>query len=129
MREFMFMRTVSKTLVFCRLGFFALAVFLFSGPHAVAWQYSNSKHPFWAVGSLNKSLSEACRRREFSQISQLRMTIGFHGKKGTATIGIAKMGWNLYDPRGLSQPGYTYHFFHDGYSDCRVYIAGSRLTR
>ncbi len=123
------MQSVSKILSFCRLGGFALAVFLFFGLPATARQYGNSKQPFWDVGSLNKSLSAACQRREFSQIRQLRLTIGFYGKTGTATIGIAKMGWNLYDPRGLSQPGFTYHFFHDGYSDCRVYIAGSRLTR
>lgn len=111
-----------------RLGVFVLAFLLLYGSNAVARQYANSKHPFWNVGDLNKTLSLACQQRLFSQLRPLRLTIGFYGKVGTATIGIAKMGWNLYDPGRLARPGFTYHFFHDGYSDCRVYMAGKPLA-
>jgi len=83
----------------------------------------------WQVGSLNQTLSNACQRREFNQVRQLRLTIGYNGEKGQGITGVAKMGWNLYDPLGVAEPGFTYHFFHDGHSDCRVYIAGSRLSR
>ncbi|MEE8393120.1 MAG: hypothetical protein V3R66_02145 [Rhodospirillales bacterium] len=111
------------------LGVVALALFPLFGSPALAWQYTNSKLPFWQVGSLNKTLSDACQRRRFNQVRPLRLTIGFNGADGNAVTGIAKMGWNLYDPEGLAQPGFTYHFYHDGFSDCKVFLAGSRLTR
>jgi len=100
------------------------------GAHpAAAGEYAQSKSPYWEVGSLNQLLSDACQQREFNQIQPFRLTIGFRGPKGMAIVGVAKMGFNLYDPRRLAQPGFTYHFFNDGLSNCRVYLAGARLTQ
>ena len=108
----------------------ALSVlFVLPAFRASAGQYTNTKLPMWQVGSLNKTLSNACQRREFNQVKQLRLTIGYNGEKGQGITGVARMGWNLYDPLRVAEPGFTYHFFHDGHSDCRVYIAGSRLSR
>ncbi len=102
---------------------------LVPAPPLAAGEYAQSKRPYWDVGTLNVSLSGACRRGVFNQIKPFRLTIGFRGRQGMAIVGIAKMGYNLYDPTGLAQPGFTYHFFNDGISNCRVFIAGSRLTR
>lgn len=106
-----------------------LGAFLVGAGRAEAGQYASSKSPYWDVGSLSAFLSDACQKREFNQIEPYRLNIGFNGGKGEALTGIAKMGWNLYDPKGMAQPGYTYHFFNDGYSNCKVYQAGKRLTR
>ncbi len=119
---------------FKRTGRAALAAALaalaaFATGHAAAGQYANSRSPYWTVGSLNQVLSDACQKREFNQIEPFRLTLGFIGPAGMAITGIAKMGWNLNDPRGLAQSGFTYHFFNDGLSNCQVYLAGSRLTR
>jgi len=94
-----------------------------------AGEYATSKSPYWAVGSLNPLLSDACQAREFNQIVPFKLTIGFQGPEGMAIVGVAKMGFNLYDPRRLAQPGFTYHFFNDGLSNCRVFLAGARLTQ
>jgi hypothetical protein len=104
------------------------AVFAPAAPLA-AGEYAQSERPYWDVGTLNVSLSGACRRGRFNQIKPFRTTIGFQGSKGMGIVGIAKVGYNLYDPTGLAQPGFTYHFFNDGMSNCRVFVAGSRLAR
>lgn len=96
---------------------------------AAAGKYAESHQPYWRVGAHDRSLSTACQRGEFNQLLPLRLSIGYTGANGQGVTGIAKLGWNLRDPMGLGQPGFTYHFRNDGYSNCRVYIAGRRLTR
>ena len=56
----------------------------------------------------------------------LQLRIGFNGPVGQGTTGVAQKGWNLRDPGNLGLPGFTFHFFNDGYSNCRVYVAGGR---
>jgi hypothetical protein len=89
----------------------------------VEGQYATSTQPYWRVGQLNRQLSVACQRGEFGQRKILRMHIGYVGKQGRAVTGIATSTWNLYDPKRLSEPRRTYHFFNQGYSDCKVYVA------
>ena len=91
-------------------------------------QYGTSKQPYWQVGALDKMLSLACRRGEFGQRKIKLLTIGFVGRQGRAQTGIAKNGWNLADPKGLAQPRTTYHFFNQGYSNCKVYKATTPKT-
>ncbi len=110
------------------LFIFVLAGLLPAAP-AGAGEYAQSKRPYWEVGTLNVSLSGACRRGVFNQIKPFRLTIGFRGPQGMAIVGIAKVGYNLYDPNGMARPGFTYHFFNDGMSNCRVFRAGSPLNR
>jgi len=86
-------------------------------------QYATSAQPYWRVGTLNQALSAACRRQEFGQSHHHLRTIGFVGGQGRAVTGIATSTWNLYDPSGLAQPNMTYHFFNQGYSDCKVYVS------
>jgi hypothetical protein len=92
-------------------------------------EYATSKSPYWMVGTFSKKLSDACQRREFGQIRQYRYTIGFAGDKGQGLTGIADTQFNLYDPKGLAEKGFTYHFFDEGYSDCRVYFAKPKPRR
>ncbi len=115
--------------IFWIIGILLLGVSLLGAGRAEAGRYASSKSPYWDVGALSPLLSNACQKRAFNQIEPYRLNIGFDGGRGNALTGIAKMGWNLYDPKGLAQPGYTYHFFNDGQSNCKVYQAGSRLTR
>lgn len=85
--------------------------------------YAYSSAPYRLVGDLDKTLSHACQRREFSQKRQYRYIIGFIGREGRAITGIATTDWNLYDPGGLARAQMTYHFFNDGFSDCAVYVS------
>ncbi len=87
-------------------------------------RYASSKTPYWLVGNLNKDLSSFCRKNLFNQIRVLNYNIAFEGEKGRGVTGIAKRGWNLYDPLKLALPNVTYHFRNDRYSNCRVYTAG-----
>jgi len=89
----------------------------------VQGQYATSTQPYWRVGQLNRRLSVACQRGEFGQRRVLNLSIGYIGRQGRAVTGIATSTWNLYDPKGLSEPRRTYHFFNQGYSDCKVYVA------
>lgn len=86
-------------------------------------QYVTSASPLYKVGTLNPKLSTLCRQGLFKQSRILRLSIGYKGKKGQGITGIAKQNWNLYDPTGASIPDRTYHFFNQGYSNCRVYVA------
>tara|TARA_B100002051_G_scaffold264493_1_gene289408 strand:+ start:71 stop:412 length:342 start_codon:yes stop_codon:yes gene_type:complete len=86
-------------------------------------QYATSQQAYWRVGQLDPVLSKACRKGEFGQRKLKLLTIGFIGGQGRAQTGIAKTGWNLVDPSGLAQPKTTYHFFNQGYSNCKVYKA------
>ncbi|MBL6957735.1 MAG: hypothetical protein ISR52_02045 [Rhodospirillales bacterium] len=111
-------------------GFAAVLVILLAQAAAVndarADRYATSVSPYWRVGDLDKVLSDACQRGEFNQRQTLKLTIGFLGKQGPATTGIANKDYNLRDPKGLAQKGYTFHFYNDGYSNCRVYVSGRR---
>lgn len=87
------------------------------------WATSNS--PYWKVGTIDNRLTDACQRLQFNQRHLDRLFIGYTGEKGKGVTGIATKEWNLRDPLGLAKPGFTYHFFNDGFSDCRVYVAKS----
>lgn len=103
-----------------------VAVIAAAGNSAEAGRYAGSKKPFWHVGNLDADLTEACRRSQFNQIHDQRHHIGFTGEEGQGTVGFAKLGWNLRDPSGLARPGLTYHFFNDGQSNCKVFVARDR---
>ena len=92
-------------------------------------QYATSQQAYWRVGQLDPVLSKACRKGEFGQRKLKLLTIGFIGGQGRAQTGIAKTGWNLVDPSGLAQPKTTYHFFNQGYSNCKVYKARNPKPR
>jgi hypothetical protein len=103
---------------------FFIGASIFLGKQIVrASEYAITNQPLWKVGDLNKDLSFACRRGRFNQAATFRLSIGYIGKNGKGITGIAQKGWNLKDPKGLGLPGFTYHFFHDGLSNCRVYVA------
>ena len=89
----------------------------------VVGQYTTSKYPYWKVGNVSKELSIACREGIFRQRKYLLYSIGYLGKNGRGITGIAKKGWNLFDPKGLARSEYTYHFFNQGYSNCKVFVA------
>ncbi len=91
---------------------------------AAADRYARSNSPYWKVGRLDPGLTQACRKLQFNQRNALSPYIGFAGERGRGSTGIAKKDWNLNDPLGLARPGFTYHFFNDGLSDCTVFVAG-----
>jgi len=88
-------------------------------------QYGNSTAPFWQVGDPNVELTKLCRRGQFNQRKHEEFYIGYHGVEnpGRGYTGIAKQNYNLIDPTGQAEPNITYHFFNDGYSNCKVYAA------
>lgn len=89
----------------------------------VPGQYGYSTLPYWRVGQINQRLSAACQRGEFGQRAYLRYSIGYVGNQGRAVTGIATSSWNLSDPKGLAEPRKTYHFFNQGYSNCKVFVS------
>ena len=104
----------------------ALTVFGLAAAHAdavIKGQYATSKQPLYQVGDLNQKLSNLCRQGLFKQRRVLRLSIGYKGDKGQGITGIAQKDWNLYDPKGVAEQDRTYHFFNQGYSNCRVYVA------
>ena len=111
--------------------FFVIFIFLILTENAIAGstKHQNSKQPYWKVGQYNKTLSDACRRHQFNQKKVQNLNIGYSGKIGMGVTGIATQEWNLYDPRGLSEVGITYHFFNDRYSNCKVYVARLKRAR
>lgn len=107
---------------------FAVAGVMFFAVDALAknkvkGEHANSRSPVYKVGDLNAKLSRLCRQGLFKQHKLLRLSIGYIGDKGKGITGIAKQDWNLYDPTGASEADKTYHFFNQGYSNCRVYVA------
>ncbi|MHC8509677.1 MAG: hypothetical protein ACYYKD_09870 [Rhodospirillales bacterium] len=88
---------------------------------AAASMFATSESPYWQVGRLSPELSRACQKGEFGQRRRHLYNIGFIGPNGQSLTGIANTDWNLYDPRGLAEPRYTYHFYNQGYSNCKVY--------
>lgn len=95
----------------------------------VKGEYANSKSPLHRVGKIDRNLSNLCRKGRFKQRRLLRLSIGFKGKKGYGITGVAQQGWNLYDPGRVAEPRKTYHFFNQGYSNCRVYVADTPRPR
>lgn len=95
----------------------------------VKGEYANSKSPIYRVGKIDPKLSRLCRKGRFKQRRLLRLSIGFKGKKGKGITGVAQQGWNLYDPGGVAEPRKTYHFFNQGYSNCRVFVADTPRPR
>ena len=93
----------------------------------VKGQYATSKQPYWDVGRMDKNLSGACQRGEFRQRKYVTYSIGYIGKQGRGLTGIANKYWNLIDPKGLAKDGVTYHFFNQGYSNCKVFVAKTPL--
>lgn len=107
-----------------------LALLMLGDPAAAgSAKYTVSKQPYWNVGQYNGALSDACRRGIFNQKKIQNLNIGYLGDKGMGVTGIATREWNLSDPTGLAEPNITYHFFNDGYSNCKVYIARLRPRR
>ncbi len=92
-------------------------------------EYATTKLPVWRVGQLNKKLSELCRKGLFTQRRSLGLSIGYIGKIGQGITGIAQKYWNLRDELGVAEADKTYHFFNQGYSNCRVYVAKTPLSR
>jgi len=86
-------------------------------------QYATTKQPYWSVGEIDKELSRACQRGEFKQRKSLNLSIGYLGAVGRGITGVATDRWNLIDKRRLAKADHTYHFYHQGYSDCKVYVA------
>jgi len=122
----------------CRCRLFALALALatvlaaVSGgeSHAInskgTYVYATSTLPKESVGLFDPVLSQACQLREFNQRRAYYMVIRFNGNKSPGLSGIATTDWNLYDPKRLAAPRMTFHFFNDGYSNCRVYVSPQR---
>jgi len=88
-------------------------------------QYGIAIAPFWEVGEPDPDLTRLCRKGLFNQRANNSLYIGYLGKQnpGRGYTGIAKRGYNLSDPTGQAEPAMTYHFFNDGYSNCKVYVA------
>lgn len=96
----------------------------FSGSRIpVPGRYATTGEPYWRVGNVSKPLSLACQRGNFNQIEYYRLNIAYRGRQGAGVTGIATKEWNLRDPGGLAENDVTYHFFNDGYSNCKVYAA------
>lgn len=89
-------------------------------------KFTRTKQPYWSVGQYNDALSDACQRHSFNQKKIQNLNIGYSGASGRGVTGIATREWNLYDPGGLAEVNITYHFFNDGYSNCKVYVARLR---
>lgn len=105
----------------------AAAVLMAAHPAAAqdsqAKRYATSNAPYWTVGTLNRELSRLCQQSRFNQKRIAELYIAFVGPEGRGITGIAKRGWNLYDPATLAGPEKTYHFYADGTSSCQVYEA------
>jgi hypothetical protein len=94
-----------------------------SAQKGVPGEWAQTKSGIYKVGDYNAELSRLCRQGIFRQRKLLRLSIGYLGDKGYGITGIAQQGYNLYDPTGASEPNRTYHFYSQGYSNCRVYVA------
>ena len=126
-------KTLIKGLQIAGLICFILTLGLSANTEAarkrVPGQWAYTDQPYWRVGALNKKLSNACQRGEFGQRKIYRLSIGYIGDKGRGITGIANTNWNLHDPKRLAEPRKTYHFFNQGYSNCKVYVADTPMRR
>lgn len=117
----------AKKLAIVSCAFAVATIVLFAvgaqAANKVKGEYANSRSPLYKVGDLNPKLSRLCRQGLFKQRKLLLLSIGYIGDKGEGITGIAKQDYNLYDPTKASEPDKTYHFFNQGYSNCRVYVA------
>ena len=111
------------------LAFSVATVSVATAEVRVKGQYATSKQPYWKVGKMDKKLSGACQRGEFRQRKYVTYSVGFIGKQGRGLTGIANKNWNLVDPKGLAKVGFTYHFFNQGYSNCKVFVAKTPVKR
>jgi len=103
------------------------------GPGASAWaaemgttkRHGTSIAPFWKVGDPDAALSRLCRIGQFNQKRHDSLYIGYYGLEnpGRGYTGVAKKGYNLIDPTAQAEAKVTYHFFNDGFSNCKVYKA------
>lgn len=123
-----------SAIVWGALAAFALTVAAFNPSAATAGnrvkgQYATSKQPYWKVGKMDKKLSGACQRGEFRQRKLVTYSVGYIGKLGRGMTGIANKNWNLIDRKGLAKEGFTYHFFNQGYSNCKVFVAKTPVRR
>jgi hypothetical protein len=107
---------------------FILTILLFLGSievsdaaRRVRGQPIISPKPYWEVGKIDPFLTAACRRGEFGQNKVKLTTIGFIGQRGRSVTGMATSNWNLVDRKRLAKPNMSYHFFNEGYSNCKVY--------
>ena len=85
-------------------------------------QYAYSNDPFYKIGNINAELSKLCRLGSFNQHRIGEYFTAFGGDSRNI-VGIAKKNYNLFDPTAKADPSKTYHFFNDGTSQCRVYVA------
>jgi len=124
MRNKLLYRMVKRAALggFVALAFSAVAV-------AGSGKFTTTKLPYWDVGQYDDALSDACRGSLFNQKKVQLLNIGYFGKNGMGVTGIATREWNLSDPMGLAKPNITYHFFNDGYSNCKVFIAHVKPRR
>lgn len=104
-----------------------LALPLWAGA-AMAWDtntrvYATSTSPYWEVGNIDNDLSRLCTLGAFNQKRVAQVYIQFTGEKGRGITGIAKKDFNLRDPQNKAVDGKTYHFYADGTSQCKVYVA------
>jgi hypothetical protein len=118
-RVFIFIALGTATFAFLGLDDFSTA----KAGNPIKGQYSTSKKPYWAVGVLDRRLSDACRRGDFIQRRVGSYSIGYIGERGRGITGVASKRWNLIDPKGFSKPNFTYHFKNQGFSNCKVYVA------
>lgn len=86
-------------------------------------RYATSTAPYWSVGNLDQELSRLCKQGKFNQKRIGEMYIAFIGDEGKGVTGVAKVGYNLFDPMRKADPAKTYHFFSDATTNCRVYVA------
>lgn len=85
-------------------------------------QYGYSNDPFYKIGNINPELSKLCRLGSFNQRRIGEYFTAFGGESRNI-VGIAKKNYNLFDPTAKADPSKTYHFYNDGTSQCRVYVA------
>lgn len=125
----MISKSLLRKCVALAVGAVSAGVIAASSAWAGSGKFARSNSPYWNVGQYNGTLSEACQRNFFNQKKIQNLNIGYYGEVGMGVTGIATRDWNLRDPKGLAEPNITYHFFNDGYSNCKVYIAKAKPRR
>jgi len=88
-----------------------------------AYRYGISNEPLYKVGTRSSPLSLLCRQGQFNEVRINFYYMTFTNPQWGGTVGIAKVGFNLYDPGNKGNPNESYFFYEDGTSDCAVYLA------